>query len=168
MSAVLRQRWLYSGPPGHITPPQTTTPVSMQLDTSVPMQSAKNNYFTASGCAAIIVGIFIIIAVFGSGLMTTSPYNYDLLSGDYSSSSDPGSDALELLSGWSISDGCITGQVRNNTSITYGYVQIEFNLYDSAVLSGCSLATLLRPCYSGLYSALLRVRYLPGGIHFAG
>lgn len=124
-------------------PPQNPYQPANHPQTSSFTKGAGQGVGICAGCAVVAVVLFFIFLFIGIGSginestssTSSSTPDTDISSPASPSSSPSSSDTdslLTLQNGWTLEEGKIKGTIVNNTDRTFSYVQVTFNLYDSA------------------------------------
>ena len=98
-----------------------------------PSPIAKAGLWSCLGCLSLLI-IAAVIGTIGDNGSQRPPGSSAPANGTTGAKGAPGEDFTIVEWGWATAEygnRVIRGTVRNNTNREYGYVQVEFNLYDS-------------------------------------
>ena len=111
--------------------PQSPQPTQQMGPFGAPQAPKPNS--TANGCVAAIVLVIFFAILYG--LMSPGGSSTSGSSSGYSGSTASSSDQPSLVGFAFVQGGYsgeIIGTVRNSTNRTFGYAQVEFNVYDAS------------------------------------
>ena len=110
-----------------------------------PSPTAKAGMWSCLGCLSLLI-IAAVIGSIGDNASQRPPGSSGPANGSAGARRAPSEDLAVVEWSWATAEygnRVISGTVRNNTNREYGYVQVEFNLYDSQdVQVGSTLANV--------------------------